>query len=306
MRAQRLEQTERRTFVQARVGSNAPHPMEIFNTVAQMRSSAAQWKTEKKSIALVATQGALHAGQEALIRAAKERADVVVVSVFVNPLQFGPNELMAKYPRSFDSDVALCERCGATAVFAPGAEEIYPRGFSTYVMEEATSRMLCGPSRPTHFRGVTTLMAKLFNIVQPDVAVFGQKSVQRAAVVKKMVADLNFDVEIVVVPTVREADGLAAGIRNVEFTSSQRQEALGIYTALKRAQEMAAAGVRSPDRIVAEATHILGDRRRLRIIYISLVDRETMEPMREVVPGRSMLAIAAWVDEVRVIDNAVL
>lgn len=306
MRAQRLEQTERRTFVQARVGSNAPHPMEIFNTVAQMRSSAAQWKTEKKSIALVATQGALHAGQEALIRAAKERADVVVVSVFVNPLQFGPNELMAKYPRSFDSDVALCERCGATVVFAPGAEEIYPRGFSTYVLEEATSRMLCGPSRPTHFRGVTTLMAKLFNIVQPDVAVFGQKSVQRAAVVKKMVADLSFNVEIVVVPTVREADGLAAGIRNVEFTSSQRQEALGIYTALKRAQEMAAAGVRSPDRIVAEATHILGDRRRLRIIYISLVDRETMEPMREVVPGRSMLAIAAWVDEVRVIDNAVL
>ncbi len=280
--------------------------MEIINTVAQMRSLAVQWKLERKTIALVATQGALHAGQEALIRAAKERAEVVVVSVFVNPLQFGPNELTAKYPRSFEKDVALCERCGATVVFAPAAEEIYPRGYSTYVMEETTSRLLCGPSRPTHFRGVTTLMAKFFNIMRPDVAVFGQKSVQRASVVKKMAADLDFGVEIVVVPTVREADGLAAGIRNVEFTTSQRQEALGIYAALKRAQEMAAAGVRSPDRIVAEATHILGDRRRLRIIYICVIDRETMEPMREVISGRSMLAIAAWVDEVRVIDNAVL
>lgn len=271
-----------------------------------MRSLAAQWKMERKTIALVATQGALHTGQEALIRAAKERADVVVVSVFVNPLQFGPNELTAKYPRSFERDVALCERCGATVVFAPAAEEIYPRGYSTYVMEDTTSRLLCGPSRPTHFRGVTTLMAKFFNIMRPDVAVFGQKSVQRASVVKKMAADLDFGVEIVVVPTVREADGLAAGIRNGEFTSSQRQEALGIHAALKRAQEMAAAGVRSPDRIVAEATHILGDRRRLRIIYICVIDRETMEPMREVISGRSMLAIAAWVDEVRVIDNAVL
>ena len=282
------------------------HPMETLASVAQMRSLAAQWKTEKKTIALVATQGALHAGQEALIRAAKERADVVVVSVFVNPLQFGPNELTANYPRSFEADVALCERCGASVVFAPGAEEIYPRGFSTYVTEEVTSRLLCGPSRPTHFRGVTTFMAKLFNIVQPDVAFFGQKSVQRAAVVKKMAADLSYGVEIVVVPTVREADGLAAGVRNAEFTSNMRQEALAIPTALKRAQEMAAAGVRSPDRIVAEATHILGERRRVRVIYICVVDRETMEPMREVVQGKSMLAIAAWVDEVRVIDNAVL
>jgi pantoate--beta-alanine ligase len=271
-----------------------------------MRLLAAQWKLEKKTLALVATQGALHAGQEALIRAAKEQADIVVVTIFVNPLQFGPNELTAKYPRSFERDVELCERCGADVVFAPSAEEVYPRGFSSFVTEENTSRLLCGPSRPTHFRGVTTLSAKLFNIVQPDFAFYGQKSVQRAAVVKKMASDLHFPVEVVVVPTVREADGLAAGVRNPEFTPTMRQEALAIYIALKRAKEMVDAGVRSPDRLIAEATHILGERRRVRIIYICMVDHETMETMREVIPGRSMLAIAAWVDEVRLIDNMVL
>lgn len=280
--------------------------MQKIETVSEMRSIAAQLKAEGKTIALVATQGALHTGQEALIRAAAERADVVVVSIFVNALQFPANEIPANYPRSLEADLALCERCGAAIVFAPAAEEIYPKGFSSYVTEEVTSRMLCGPSRPTHFRGVTTLMAKLFNVIRPQLAYFGQKSVQRAAVVRKMAADLHFEVEVVVVPTVRDADGLAAGVRNGEFTASQRQEALAIYAALKRAHEMVEAGVRSPDRLVAEATHILGQRRRVRVIYISVVDTTTMEPVREVVPGQAMLAIAAWVDEIRLIDNGVL
>lgn len=280
--------------------------MQNIGSVAEMRSVAAQLKADGRTIALVATQGALHTGQEALIRVAREKADVVVVSIFLNVLQFGPNELTANYPRSLEADVALCERCGVDIVFAPAADEIYPKGFSTFVTEDVTSRLLCGPSRPTHFRGVTTLMAKFFNLIRPDFAVFGQKAVQRAAVVKKMVADLHFDVEVIVVPTVREDDGLAAGVRNREFTPTMRQEALAIHAALKRAKEMVESGVRSTDRLIAEATHILGQRRKLRVIYVAVVDAHTMETMREVVPGQSMLAIAAWVDEVRVIDNAVL
>lgn len=280
--------------------------MQKIVTVTEMRTLAAELKAAGKTLALVATQGALHAGQEGLIRAAGERADVVIVSVFVNPLQFGPNEPIAHYPRRFEADVTLCEAAGADVVFAPAQEEIYPRGFSTFVTEDVTSRALCGPSRPTHFRGVTTLMAKLFHLIRPDYAYFGQKTVQRAAVVRKMAADLNFAVEIVVVPTVREADGLAAGVRNADFTTSQRQEALAIYAALTKAKEMVDAGVRSPDRLIAEATHILGQRRRVRVIYVTIVDALTVETVREVVPGRTMLAIAAWVDEVRLIDNVVL
>lgn len=280
--------------------------MKIVLSVAEMRSLAAQLKAEGKTIALVTTQGALHGGQEALIQAAARKADVVVVTIFVNALQFPPNEITANYPRSLGEDMELCERCGVQVVFTPPAEEIYPKGFSSYVSEETISRLLCGPSRPTHFRGVTTLAAKLFNIVRPDYAFFGQKAVQRAAVVRKMAEDLGFAVEIVVVPTVREADGLAAGVRNRDFTPTMRQEALGLHAALTRVKEMADAGVRSTDRLIAEATHILSQRRRVRIIYIAIVDAQTMETMREVVPGRSMLAIAAWVDEVRLIDNVVL
>lgn len=271
-----------------------------------MRTAVSALRTEGKSIALVPTQGALHAGQEALIKAAVQRADVVIVSIFVNPLQFGPNEVIANYPRSFDADLALCEKCGAHLVFAPAAEEIYPRGFSSYVTEEGPARTLCGISRPTHFRGVTTVMAKLLNLVQPNWAYFGQKSVQRAAVVRKMAADLHFAVEIVVVPTAREADGLAAGVRNREFTPSQRKDAVSLHAALVRAKAMSDQGVRSPDRIIAEATHVLSQSRRVRVIYVAIVDHVTMEPMRDVVPGRSLLAIAVWVDEIRLIDNVVL
>lgn len=280
--------------------------MQKITTVAEMRTAADAVRAAGKTIALVATQGALHTGQEALIRAAAARADVVVVSIFVNPPQFAPNELVANYPRSLDEDTALCERCGAAIVFAPATEEIYPRGFSTYITEEFLSKPLCGQSRPTHFRGVATLMAKFFNVIHPHFAYFGQKTAQRAAVTRKMAADLHFDVEVVVVPTARDADGLAAGVRNREFTSSQRLEALALSKALRKAKEMFDSSVRSPDRLIAEATHILSQHRRVRIIYIAIVDTVSMEPVREVVAGRAMLAIAAWVDEARLIDNVVL
>lgn len=280
--------------------------MQKIESVSEMRAVAAKLKADGKTIALVPTMGALHAGQEALIRAAAAKADVVIVAIFVNPLQFGPNEVIANYPRSFEQDLQLCETCGAKIVFAPSTEAMYPRGYSSYVVEEQMSRALCGPSRTGHFRGVTTMMANFFNIVHPDFAFYGQKTAQRAAVVRKMAHDLHFNVEVIVVPTVRDPDGLAVGVRNREFTPSMRQEALALSKALKKVKEMADAGVRSPDRVIAEATHILSQHRRVRIIYISIVDCLTMETAREVVAGRTMLAIAAWVDEVRLIDNVVL
>ena len=280
--------------------------MKKIESLAEMSAVAAEWRAAGKSVALVPTMGALHAGQEALIRAAAAKADEVVVSIFVNPLQFGSNEMLANYPQSLAADLELCAECGVRMVFAPTLEVMFPRGHASFVSEETTSKPLCGPSRPGHFRGVTTVMAKLFNVIRPQFAFFGQKAAQRAAVVRRMADELAFGVEIVVVPTAREADGLAAGVRNRDFTASARQEALALYKALTRAKEMADSGVRSTDRLIAEATHILGEHRRVRVIYVAIVDRLTMETMREVVPGKSMLAIAAWVDEVRLIDNVVL
>lgn len=280
--------------------------MQKIESLPEMRSSAAQAKMAGATIALVSTSGALHAGHVALITAARARARLVVVSVFPNPLAFGPSENLAAYPRSPEADLTLCASLGVDLVFMPTAEEMYPRGHSTTVVEDAVGKPLCGISRPTHFRGVTTVMAKFLNIVRPDILVFGQKDAQQVAVVRKMIADLHFGVEVVVVPTVREVDGLAVGVRNRELSATQRQEALSIYASLQRAKEMVAQGVRSPDRIIAETTHLLGERRRIRVIYVSMVDQNTMEPMREVVPGRTLLVIAVWVDEVRLIDNVAL
>jgi pantoate--beta-alanine ligase len=279
--------------------------MEIIDTVVRMRAFAAKARGSK-GLSLVPTMGALHAGHESLIRAAVATGRPCVVSVFVNPLSFGTNENFAGYPRTPDADKALCAAQGVSAVFMPSTEEIYPRGFSTYVAEEAVSKPLCGVSRPLHFRGVTTLVAKLLNIVGPTHIYLGQKDAQHLAVLQKMVADLNYNVSFVVLPTVREADGLVASVRNRELTPALRQEALSISSALRKAREMVEAGVRSTDRLVAEVTHIIGRNNRVRIIYASIVDPVTMEALREVVPGRTLICIAAWVDEVRLTDNALL
>lgn len=277
-----------------------------IDSVSEMRSAAAEYKRNGQTIALAITSGALHPGHAAVIAEARARAQIVVVTLFANPLAFGPSENFARYPRTPDRDLKLCADLGVDVVFAPSVEEMYPRGFSTYVTEEAVSRPLCGVSRPTHFRGVTTGTAKLLNIIRPDILAMGQRDAQQVAVVRKMIADLCFEAEVVVAPIVREADGLVLGVRNNDLTSGQRQETSAIYPALKRAQEMSGQGVRSTDRIIAEVTHLLGERRRIRVIYVAIVDPATMEPMREVVPGRSLLSIAVWIDELRFIDNALL
>jgi pantoate--beta-alanine ligase len=277
--------------------------MKQFQSVSDMSAFAAELRSQGKTIALVPTAGALHGGHEALVRAAAARAGAAIVSIFVNPLQYGPHEGISARPQTPAEDLKHCEEWGAQAVFTPSADELFPRGFSTYVSEEVLSKPLCGISRPSHFRGVATLAAKLFNIIQPDFVYFGQKTAQRAAVVRKMARDLRFNVQVTIVQTVRETDGLALGVRNHELTSNQRLDALALFQALRQAKEMADAGVRSPDRLVAEATHILAQHRRIRVIYVAVVDNDTLEPVREVRPGRCMAAIAAWVDEVRLIDN---
>lgn len=280
--------------------------MQKIETVQEMRSVAAQFKQAGRTVALVPTSGALHAGHAALIELAEKRADVVVVAVFLNPLAFGASDNIGRYPRTPATDLQLCESMQVDAVFMPAVEEMYPKGFSTYVIEEAVSKPLCGVSRPTHFRGVTTGTAKLLNIVRPDVLVVGQRDAQLAAVVRKMVDDLHFGVEVVVAPTVRDPDGLAVAVRNRDLSPGQRLEAQAINQALVRAKEMVAQGVRSTDRIIAEATHLLGERRQIRVIYVAMVDAVTMEPVRELIPGRTLFALAVWVNEVRLIDNVVL
>ncbi len=280
--------------------------MQIITSVTEMQTLTEDLRSKGQIIGLVPTMGALHAGHLSLIRVASEQADTVVVSIFVNPTQFGPNEDFAKYPRELEQDIKGCEEAGADVIFTPSNDEMYPKGYSTYVTEEYVGKPLEGITRPTHFRGVTTIVAKLFNIVRPDLAVFGQKDAQQVAVIKKMVQDLNFTVNVIVAPTLREPEGLAMSSRNRYLSTAQRLESFAISQALNKAVEMVASGERRSDRLIAEATHILSQKRRVRVIYVAVVDRHTMEPMRDVVTGVSMMTIAAWIDETRLIDNAVL
>ena len=277
--------------------------MQVIESINEMRSLTITLRSKGNLVGLVPTMGSLHAGHLSLIETAKTRADKVVVSIFVNPTQFAPSEDLTSYPRDRERDLELCAEAGVDVVFMPSVEEMYPKGYSTYLVEETISKVMCGISRPHHFRGVTTVVGKLFSIVRPDLAVFGQKDAQQAAIIKKMSADFHFGIDIVVAPTVREADGLAMSSRNMYLSSLQREEALVIFQALKKAKEMVDSGLRSADRIIAEVTHVLGTKRKIRVIYVNLVDRETMEVMREIVPGKTLLAVAVWVDEVRLIDN---
>ena len=277
--------------------------MQKHDKIVAMLDAVRALKADGKRIAYVPTLGALHAGHASLIRLAREKADVVVVSVFVNPLQFGPSEDFAKYPRTPSSDAALCEKEKVDLLFTPSVEEMFPRGFSTYLHEEVVSKPLCGIARPALFRGVLTGWLKLFNIVRPDVLVMGEKDAQQVAVVRKAAADLLLPIEIVTGPVVRDVDGLAVSARNNYLTPTQREEALAVYAALRKAKEMVESGVKSTDRLVAEVTHLIAAKRRLRVIYISIVDRNTMEQLREITPGQCLLAISYWVDEVRLTDN---
>lgn len=277
--------------------------MQKIQTITAMREAATALRAGGRRIAFLPTLGALHAGHASLIRQARESGAAVVVSAFVNPLQFGPSEDYAKYPRTPEADAAFAEKEGVTILFTPATEEMFPKGFSSQLHEDVISKPLCGVARPALFRGMLTCWLKLLNIVQPDVIVLGERDAQQLAVFRKAAADLLLPVEIMTGPTVRDADGMVVSARNNYLTPSQREEALAVVKALRTAKEMVGTGVKSTDRLVAEATHIIAQKRRLRVIYISVVDRRTMEPMREIVPGQCLLAVSYWVDEVRLTDN---
>lgn len=277
--------------------------MQKIETITAMREAARELRQAGRAISFVPTLGALHAGHASLIRLAKEDGAAVVVSAFVNPLQFGASEDYTKYPRTAAADAMLAEKEGADVLFTPTVEEMFPKGFSSVVQEDLISKPLCGVTRPALFRGTLTGWLKLFNIVQPDTVVLGEKDIQQLAVVKKVMADLQIPIRIVTGPTVRDPDGMAISARNTYLTPSQRDEALAVVRALRKAKEMVESGVKSTDRLVAEATHIISQKRRLRVIYISAVDRRSMEQLREVVPGECLMMISYWVDEVRLTDN---
>lgn len=277
--------------------------MQTIQSIHEMQSSAIALRSSGHLIALVPTMGCLHAGHADLIDIAREKADKVIVSIFVNPAQFGPNEDFEKYPRALEADLELCREHGVDIVFNPGAEALYPADFSTYVEEGKLSTGLCGISRTNHFRGVATICLKLFNITRPDIAVFGQKDAQQLALVRKMATDLNLPLEIIAGPTRRDPDGLATSSRNRYLSDSQREDALRVPRALETARGLVASGVRQVDRVIAEITHELSQSRRIRVIYVQVVDRDTMEPAREIIPGRHLAVVAVWVEDTRLIDN---
>jgi len=256
-------------------------------------------------IGFVPTMGCLHEGHMSLVRLAREMADVTVVSIFVNPTQFGPGEDFERYPRVLGSDLSMCEATGVDAVFTPAVSEMYAEDASTIVEEAAISRGMCGASRPGHFRGVATVVAKLFNIVKPAVAVFGRKDAQQLMVIKRMVRDLNFPVEIVAAPIVRESDGLAMSSRNRYLSADERMVALGINRALRWAEARYANGERSARSIAAGIGERISGGGVAVPEYVEVVAAEDMKPVSELGPG-IMIAVAARVGATRLIDNVVL
>lgn len=258
-----------------------------------------------KTLGLVPTMGALHEGHLSLVRAARAACDVVAVSIFVNPTQFGPNEDLATYPRSFERDCELLEKEGVQIVFAPSVEEMYPRGAVTWVTVEELSGKLDGRSRPGHFRGVTTVVAKLVHIVEPDEAFFGQKDAAQVAVIRRMVRDLHLPVEIVTCPIVREADGLAMSSRNAYLDARQRKQALVLRRSLERVRKLVETGETAAPRLVVAGREELASEPSVRLDYFEIVDPETLDAIRDVADG-GLVAVAAYVGTTRLIDNLLL
>lgn len=273
--------------------------MNVFDTPEAMRAWSEDHRASGRTIGFTPTMGALHAGHESLIRAAAAQNDVSVVSIFVNPTQFAPEEDFDKYPRTFEADCAMASRVGARAIYSPTARTMYPEGYATYVNVERITERLCGASRPHFFRGVTTVVTKLFNAVRPDRAYFGQKDAQQAAVIRRMVRDLDMGIEIVEMPIVREPDGLAMSSRNKYLSPEERTRALCLSQGLATAREMLEAGERDPKKLIETVREAMAD---VEIDYVELVDAEEIVPI-ERVRGTVLLAVAARVEDTRLIDN---
>ncbi len=279
--------------------------MEIVRRARAMKEACAAARAQGKVVGFVPSMGALHEGHVALVRRIRAQADLRVVSIFVNPMQFGPNEDFARYPRDLTRDADLLAREGVELVFAPEAEEIFQPGAATIVEVTGLSDKLEGKSRPGHFRGVATVVTKLFGIVAPDVAAFGQKDAQQAIVIKRLVRDLMMDVEILVVPTKRDEDGVAMSSRNAFLSSDERRAARAVPRALEAASAAVEAGERDPARIVSAARARIGDEPLLRIDYVELVDTDRLDKVTRV-HGEMLLAVAVFAGRTRLIDNVVL
>lgn len=277
--------------------------MKIARTIAQARKEIAQARGARKRIGFVPTLGYLHEGHLKLIDIAKAHSNYVVVSLFVNPTQFGPREDFSEYPRDFERDKKLCESRGTDLLFAPSVGEMYPRPSAIRLEIAKLADHLCGARRPGHFNGVMLVIAKLFNIVQPDVAVFGQKDAQQLFIIKRMVEDLNFPVKIVTAPTVREKDGLAMSSRNVYLSPKEREQSTVLYRALQRAKELITAGERDARKLKSELEKSIAGE--AKIDYVEIVETETLQPI-EKLEGQFMIALAVYFDKARLIDNIIL
>ena len=278
--------------------------MEVLSKVSEIQVLSLRLQKEGKTIGFVPTMGYLHEGHLSLIDLIRERSDVLILSIFVNPTQFGLGEDLEKYPRDWERDLQLCRERKVDYVFAPNTDEVYLSDATTYVSEEGVSSGLCGQARPTHFKGVTTICAKLFNLCRPTYLALGQKDAQQVVVLKRMIRDLHFPIEVVIGPTIREADGLAMSSRNAYLNEKQRADALLLHRALEAGRRLVdEKGVRSVDRVKAEVMNVLRTGSFIRVNYAEVVDRETMKMEPEIELGRSMLVVAVWIDTIRLIDN---
>ena len=275
--------------------------MEITGSIKRVREQVREWRKAGLTVGLVPTMGYLHEGHKSLIDKAVEQNDKVVVSVFVNPMQFGPTEDLESYPRDMDRDAALCEKAGASLIFHPEPEEMYDDNFSSFVDMNTLTGGLCGKTRPIHFRGVCTVVAKLFNIVTPDRAYFGQKDAQQLAIIRKMVQDLNFDIQIVGCPIIREEDGLAKSSRNTYLSEKERTAALCLSRAVKAGQDTICKGIKAEE-VLAKMRAIIEAEPLAKIDYVSMVDALDMQPV-ESVEKDVLVAMAVYIGKTRLIDN---
>jgi len=279
--------------------------VRIIRGIKVMQELAKGIRRKGRSIGFVPTMGALHQGHLSLIRKARRENDFVVASIFVNPAQFGPGEDFKRYPRVLRHDAYLCKGAGADVIFYPAAKDIYPDNYQTYVLVEDLSGVLCGKFRPGHFRGVATVVAKLFNIVQPDTAYFGQKDAQQAIIIRKMAQDLHIPLRIKVMPTAREKDGLAMSSRNAYLDKSQRRDAAVLYRALKLSRDLIRQGKRNSKEIIRRMRQLISQKKNCRVQYISIVDLENLKPVAEI-KEKVLVALAVWFGKTRLIDNIII
>ena len=276
--------------------------MRIVKTVDEVRAQVKEWRAQGLTVGLVPTMGYLHEGHASLIKRAVEENDKVIVSDFVNPIQFGANEDLATYPRDFVTDCRMCDELGTDLIFHPNPEEMYSDDFFSYVGVDTLSKGLCGKSRPTHFNGVCTVVTKLFNIAEADRAYFGEKDYQQLAIVRKMVSDLNYNIEIIGCPIIREKDGLAKSSRNTYLNQAERSAALILHKALTKGEEMVRSGEKSAKKVIAAIKEIIESEPLAKIDYVELVDSEKLQPV-ETIEGPILTALAVYIGKTRLIDN---